>query len=437
MKTFMRQRKYTVAALAVLCFLIAPAVRALDEEAILAAFRDSYGWLGSAAMHISSVGEKIVPEGKNDTETRQKLRGYEDVNFFIDDAKGWHASWDSRTIDVATGKVARSESGSLRQFSRESGLFKEAGNWAVEYGYDEEGGRYLDLDPKLDGRASLDASFGCTAVVTGHSLSLSHLRIPELLESYAFQVSDGELGGAASCIVESDTEYGQIKLWLSPTENYSLQKAVFSKEYGKDLGWRGDKVFAKDYQGTIPSHYVQEIHVLKKEARGAYYIPAEVEVLTYSETGGTMRDGWKERITVSDVILNPDFAALKGFVLHVPQESCIGITNRSDMLFHTASWKEGKPAFHLEDEDLRTRGQLFLSTIEITKTSFVDKALRWLNNKLRKQDTGMYYLKNAFAFNIQTVLLLVLTVLASCWLLWRFITRLRKGFGKESCSAGI
>ncbi|HOD95174.1 MAG TPA: hypothetical protein PLQ42_05940, partial [Candidatus Hydrogenedentes bacterium] len=49
----------------------------------------------------------------------------------------------------------------------------------------------------------------------------------------------------------------------------------------------------------------------------------------------------------------------------------------------------------------------------------------------------LWYVTNAFAFNIQTVLLLVLTVLASCWLLWRFITRLRKGFGKESCSAGI
>ena len=394
--------KYLLVAALLLAGLVPIAdAGALDEEAVLNTFRDSYAWLSSAAMHISNEGESIKQESEDGKGDEQTLRHYSDVKFFIDDVKGWHASQDSRSIDVATGKVARYEGGSLQQFSWDNGIFKEAGNWAVQYRYDVVGGHYVTLDTKLDGNAAVQASFGRTAVVTGHSLSFSHLRIPELLESYPFQVSDGELDGVASCIVESDTEYGQMKLWLSPTENYSLQKAVFIKEYGKSLSWRGDKVYGKDYQGTVN---VQELRVLKKEARGAFFIPVEVEELTYDDIGDEKRNVWKSLTTVSNVVLNPDFAAMKGFVLQVPQDSTISIRNhsenRTDTLLPTtswkASWKEGKPAFHLEDEDLQTRGQLFLSTIEIKKTPFVDKALRWMNKKLKKTGTGMGNIKNRF-----------------------------------------
>lgn len=145
--------------------------------------------------------------------------------------------------------------------------------------------------------------------------------IPEILKGASnIQVRPGlELIGGLHCaVIDAATPEGQFTLWVSPEQNYAMEKLVVEQVatslfHGRPLSEQ--RFSAKDGDQIVKTSLTLD-HI-ENSKFGDFYVPCK------GISAGTMqlKDGRTETITETydrtSVQLNPDFSKLRAFMLEV------------------------------------------------------------------------------------------------------------------------
>ncbi|NLN93444.1 MAG: hypothetical protein GX130_09080 [Candidatus Hydrogenedens sp.] len=380
------QGQHFIAAGALLVlFLILPlSSQALEVEEVLQAFRDSYGWLDNVAMKIEWEIESLSPDkwkkpvSDKDMENTQIRSLYKishrKTDFFRSQEKGWHDIGEHYYMDQLTGRVARDTDGSPDRCALNIGHFKEAGDFFVDYQWEEGGESWLTAEVYTD---SMAFSGGTSALLQGRHFPFSLKRLPDLLDPHKLKISENSLEGEASCFIEAQCDYGHIELWLSPEHNYAMQQVILTKEFRKDLDWRGEKIYREDYEGTAVAKDIVAIRVRKWSQMDGYFVPLEIERRALLSLDDEIETQTQSTTKLSKIRLNPDFKALKAFQLDIYNDTYIDITDRETKDRCRVTWEDDKPVFKSDNKELAERAELFSKILTVSKVSTFSKMKRW------------------------------------------------------------
>lgn len=380
------QGQHYIAAgtLLVLFSLVALPSPALEVEEILQAFRDSYGWLENVAMQLEWEKESLSPDkwekpvSDKDMENTQIRSLYKTshikTDFFLSQEKGWHDIGEHYYMDQLTGRVARNTEGSPDRWSFNNGHFKEAGDFFVDYQFDEGGKSWLSAEVYTDIMAFRR---GAGALLEGRNVSFSMKRLPDLLTPENVEMSEESLDGEACCFIEAQCDYGHIQLWLSPEHNYCMRQVILTKEFRKDLDWSGEKIYREDYQGTVVAKDVYATRIRKWSQMDGYFVPLVIEGQWLVSLDDEMEAQTQSTTKLSKIRLNPDFDALKAFQLDIYNDTYISITDKDKEKRYSADWEDEKPFFQIKDKEFAERAELFLETLTVRKVSTFTKMKRW------------------------------------------------------------
>jgi len=415
-----------------------------DAESVLQAYRDSYNWLNSATMKVQSASESLDrPVLTKDEAKRLRLeenskyyweqtREETEATFHSNGRDRWQYIGDHSTIDLHTGKVLINQYGK-DMYHIEQLVSPELGFYAFQWcGPLSEWGsvEFRELDDFSYNSRSREHRELLPAV--GYFEEFRDQRIPDMLTTENMTLRDEVANGKHYCIVEATVPNGAVTLWLDPDLNFALHRSIALWEFAREQSLADESLPPlppRPYQAG----YVTETTILKHEMMDGYSIPLEAEVLTYSKYGDTTRYRTKRKIVLSDVQLNPDFAALHAFVLTVAEGTRVGFTYPSipddNRVYRIGStWEKGKVVFKSE-EDAALGARLDKAMAGATiKTGIMPSKLRMKLVKLRykiaqKSFLGWYYFKNALAFDWGTVLLSLTAIVGCFYVAGRIIYR--------------
>ncbi|NLN93445.1 MAG: hypothetical protein GX130_09085 [Candidatus Hydrogenedens sp.] len=396
MKTRMQDQRLTITAAACLVFGLVFSLPcwSLDAEEILTAFRDSYKWMDNVAMKVEVVQESLSTEKwkkpvSGDDLYNDKIRslystGHTEIDFYRSEEKGWRKVGNFYGVDQLTGKQARNNDGSLHGWPINEGYFKAAGDVFMDLSFYDRGRASLSLEPFTEKRRLVKERHCETAFLLGNFFPFSPELLPDLLSPDMVKISEDSLDGEASCLVEVQSDYGHIQLWLSPEQNYCMQQVILTKEMGRDLNWYGDGIYGEDYEGTVRIANVQATRVLRTGEIEGCFVPLEIERKTLDSKDGDLEARNQSTITLSNIRLNPDFEALEAFELTVYDDASISIRDWGRRRYSDAIWENGKPVFDIEDKELEARSQEFLKTVTVKKTTRFTKMRRWASRTSSK-----------------------------------------------------
>ncbi|NLN93443.1 MAG: hypothetical protein GX130_09075 [Candidatus Hydrogenedens sp.] len=378
------QHFIAMGTLLVLSLILPLPAQALEVEEVLQAFRDSYGWLDNVAMKIEWESESLSPDkwkksvSDKDMENTQIRSLYETshikTDFFWSQEKGWHDIGEHYYMDQLTGRVARNTEGRPDRWSFNNGHFKEAGDFYVDYQFDEGDISWLSAEVYTDIMAFRG---GAGALLEGRNVSFSLKRLTDLLTPDNVAISEETLDGEASCFIEAQCDYGHIELWLSPEHNYAMQQVILTKEFRKDLDWRGEKIYREDYQGTVVAKNIYATRIRKWSQMDGYFVPLVIEEQWLVSLDDEIEAKSQSTTKLSKIRLNPDFDALKAFQLDIYNDTYIDITDRETGDRCRVTWEDDKPVFKSDNKELAERAELFLETLTVRKVSTFTKMKRW------------------------------------------------------------
>jgi hypothetical protein len=341
----MRTSIYNISFLCILVFLVplsALSAQSPDPESILEEFRDSFNWIDTTAMHI----EFSVWGGSSPDEA-------EVYNFdcYIDGDRNFRTTGTRQRVNPHTGKLSIQPHGGVLDEQYQTFLSTEdSGNLYLLHT-----ARKNDDDLRVwevgDEGIRLEQSL---AVISGYAIGFSRQALYDLLTPDAVTIREEINEGVRSCVLEAITDQGSMEFWLSPDQNYVLQKCILTKEAGKDFDAKGSEIYEEVdfYSGEAIKRNIIEITVSETQSVDGRFIPRHMEYLYREEFAD---DGVYEHyhnLVISEVDLSPDFEALGAFNFVVPAGTSAYFRKKDGTVLSGFTWEDGKLVADMDADDL-------------------------------------------------------------------------------------
>jgi hypothetical protein len=183
------------------------------------------------------------------------------------------------------------------------------------------------------------------------AILLSEESKPTLLEHM-------ELVGDARCyVVEAESAYGHIKVWIDPSCGHGLRRAEFRAREGDKINDRytyptSFPLMLKQGKGARPYKVIGLLKSLDNttfERVGDQWVPSSARVLTvYTLPDGREVESVKE-IRRWNIDLDPDFEKLGAFKMEIPEGIPVFSAGMGGVR-HV--WRDGKPVPLVDGEDV-------------------------------------------------------------------------------------
>ncbi|NLN92754.1 MAG: hypothetical protein GX130_05505 [Candidatus Hydrogenedens sp.] len=406
-------------------FFIMPAALSAgepDPESILNSFRDSFNWMNDVAMHIESFTR--VGSSPDEAEVF-------DFDCYIDGDRNFRTVGTRQDRNLRTGELTVFSHGGVldeqfqKFFSRENtgGLYLQHSAISDDRGRED----YLKVWEAGEDRVRLEQTLGHPfAIFSGYATGFSTQPLYDLLTPDAVTMREEINDGVRSCVLEATIAQGSVEIWLSPDQNYTLQKCILIKEAGKDFDAKGSEIYGGvDFfsEETIKRNII-EITVSETQSVDGRFIPRHIEYL-YRED--LVDDGVFEMFrnaVISEVDLSPDFEALGAFHFVVPEDTSVDFIKKDGTELSGFKWEDGKLIAPMDEQSVDTKLQEGLAAIHTTPSdnTKAPAKLSLLVNKLdsdaaaqMKEEMWLYILMAAG-----------LIVLIGAWIAYRIVKRRRE-----------
>jgi hypothetical protein len=317
-----------------------------DPESILEEFRNSFNWIDTAAMHIefSTLGGA----------SPDKAEVY-DFDCYIDGDHNFRTTGTRQRVNPHTGKLSIQPNGGVVDEQYQTFLSTEdSGNlYLLHTAISRDDGRMDDLRVWEVGDEGIPLEQSL-AVISGYAIGFSRQALYDLLTPDAVTIREEINEGVRSCVLEAITDQGSIEIWLSPDQNYVLQKCILTKEAGKDFDARGSEIYGgvDFFSGETIKRNIIEITVSEIQSVDGRFVPRHMKYLYREDLADDSIYEHYHNLVISEVDLSPDFEALGAFNFVVPAGTSAYFRKKDGTVLSGFTWEDGKLVVDMDADDL-------------------------------------------------------------------------------------
>jgi hypothetical protein len=295
-----------------------------DLSELLNRFKQSFLWHNSVSMNIvvEMSGERdgqVIPETSERSFTFR--RDHERVE--------WLGTWMIRAADGTVDPDARGVIKTINTGDMVATLTSGLDRPPI--------GAYLDRNETANRNHMRQKLGDCKTggPLWGRNMGNGSYNVAELLARATAvhrQESPENINGISCHVVEAKTEYGEVKAWIAPEKGYAAVKWSMQKR-------RGDRF--DDDLTTVDSVFVEFAADDLQEVDGFWI--TKVGHLTYRvdvpDEGKVRTNISRVKFNVSNVTVNPDFAALKAFTIDFPEGTRVSVSDAPGIRY---IWRNGR-----------------------------------------------------------------------------------------------
>lgn len=344
-----KKMKVSLAVMALCTVFLQPSLQAEapDMESILKAFRESLDWPEKIAVEItsSSMTDHYYP-GKLITGTGKT---------WYDSADRFRVSAQSRVVDPHTGEIHMEDSEPQEFWSDALWIPEMKGVFILVMGAAEPHTVHLvDYSSEVN-RRPYNPDF-INFFQGLYSISGKYLQNDVTVDRIS-KVEAGELEGQASVIIEAELPDGYLTLWLSPEEDYTMQKWRMVTEVGKHVEADGvEQPSHAEKTGAATERSITEYTFYDRQIVEGFNVPLEMKELYWIEYGDEKEIISEVTSRLTDIQFNPDFDALG--VFEMPDYSHIEdiyLSKRGRGSIRNLEWNEGNFRVKIPEMDIEKK----------------------------------------------------------------------------------